>query len=56
MAYKKKLFVSYDNDKHYKNLLLAWDGNKLFEFSMHDHSADVFTYNGAFDGNEIDDH
>lgn len=43
MAYKKKVFVSYDydNDKHYKNLLLAWDGNRLFNFSMRDHSADV---------------
>jgi hypothetical protein len=43
MGSKKKVFVSYDysNDKHYKNLLLAWDGNKLFDFSIHDHSADV---------------
>lgn len=43
MAYKKKVFISYDydNDKHYKNLLLAWDKNKLFDFSIHDHSADV---------------
>jgi hypothetical protein len=43
MAYRKKVFISYDydNDKHYKNLLLAWDGNKLFDFSIHDHSADV---------------
>lgn len=43
MAYKKKVFVSYDydNDKHYKNLLLAWDANRLFDFSIHDHSADV---------------
>ncbi len=43
MAYKKKIFVSYDytNDKHYKNLLLAWDANRLFDFSIHDHSADV---------------
>ncbi|HOF17237.1 MAG TPA: TIR domain-containing protein [Bacteroidales bacterium] len=43
MAYKKKVFVSYDydNDKHYKNLLLAWDGNKHFDFSINDHSADV---------------
>lgn len=43
MAYKKKVFISYDydNDKHYKNLLLAWDGNKLFDFSIHDHSADI---------------
>lgn len=43
MAYKKKVFISYDydNDKHYKNLLLAWDRNKLFDFSIHDHSADI---------------
>lgn len=43
MAYKKKVFISYDydNDKHFKNLLLAWDGHKLFDFSIHDHSADV---------------
>ncbi len=43
MAHKKKVFISYDysNDKHYKNLLLAWDSNKLFDFSIHDHSADV---------------
>lgn len=43
MAYKKKIFVSYDydNDRHYKNLLLAWDAHSLFDFSIHDHSADV---------------
>ena len=43
MAYKKKVFVSYDydNDKMYKNLLLAWDSNQHFDFSIHDHSADV---------------
>ena len=43
MAHKKKVFISYDydNDRHYKNLLLAWDANKLFDFSMYDHSADV---------------
>lgn len=43
MASKKKVFISYDfnNDKHYKNLLLAWDGNKIFDFSIYDHSADV---------------
>uniref|UniRef100_UPI0040470D32 TIR domain-containing protein n=1 Tax=Roseivirga sp. TaxID=1964215 RepID=UPI0040470D32 len=40
---KKKVFISYDydNDRHYKNLLLAWDGNKQFDFSISDHSADV---------------
>lgn len=43
MAYKKRVFISYDydNDKHYKNLLLAWDSNTQFDFSMRDHSADV---------------
>lgn len=40
---KKKVFVSYDydNDKHYKNLLLAWDANSDFDFSLADHSVDV---------------
>lgn len=40
---KKKIFISYDydNDKSYKNLLLAWDANKKFDFSMYDHSVDV---------------
>ncbi len=40
---KKKVFISYDydNDRHYKNLLLAWDGNKQFDFLISDHSADV---------------
>ncbi|MCZ4410602.1 TIR domain-containing protein [Cryomorphaceae bacterium 1068] len=40
---KKKVFISYDydNDRHFKNLLLAWDGNRQFDFSISDHSADV---------------
>jgi len=40
---KKKIFISYDydNDKNYKNLLKAWDANGTFDFSFHDHSADV---------------
>lgn len=40
---KKTVFISYDydNDKDYKNLLKAWDANKKFDFSFHDHSADV---------------
>lgn len=40
---KKKIFISYDydNDKTYKNLLKAWDANGTFDFSFHDHSADV---------------
>ncbi len=40
---KKKIFVSYDydNDKHYKNMLLAWDKNSEFDFGFSDQSADV---------------
>ena len=40
---KKKIFVSYDydNDRHYKNLLVAWDQNTEFDFAMSDQSADV---------------
>lgn len=40
---KKKVFISYDydNDKNYKNLLLAWDENSDFDFGMSDQSADV---------------
>jgi len=39
----KKVFISYDydNDKHYKNLLVAWDANKEFDFSFYDASVDV---------------
>lgn len=40
---KKGIFISYDydNDKHYKNLLVAWDANKEFDFGFSDQSADV---------------
>ena len=40
---KKKVFISYDfdNDKKYKNLLLAWDANAYFDFSFEDTSADI---------------
>lgn len=40
---KSKIFISYDydNDKHYKNLLVAWDKNDLFDFSFYDSSVDV---------------
>ena len=40
---KKKVFISYDydHDKHYKNLLLAWDKNSEFDFSFYDTSVDV---------------
>jgi len=35
---KKKVFVSfdYDNDKHYKYLLEAWDANPDFDFVFND--------------------
>lgn len=35
---KKKVCVSFDyeNDRHYKNLLAAWDANSDFEFSFND--------------------
>ncbi|MCU0428169.1 MAG: TIR domain-containing protein [Candidatus Kapabacteria bacterium] len=37
----KKVFVSFDyeNDKHYKHLLQAWDANDGFEFSFDDRSS-----------------
>lgn len=40
---KKNIFISYDydGDKNYKNMLLAWDANKDFDFNFEDHSADV---------------
>ena len=38
---KKRVFVSFDwdNDKHYKFLLKAWDANPQFEFSFSDYSS-----------------
>lgn len=40
---KKKVFISYDydNDRKYKNMLLAWDANSEFDFGFSDQSADV---------------
>ena len=40
MASKKQVFISFDYDKdgHYKNLLLAWDANDEFDFSLYDGS------------------
>ena len=37
---RKTIFISfdYDTDKHYKNLLLAWDKNKDFDFQFYDGS------------------
>src|SRR5688500_2309983 len=38
-----RIFISYDydNDKHYKNLLVAWDRNDLFDFTFYDASVDI---------------
>lgn len=38
---KKKVFISFDyeNDKNYKNLLVAWDKNKDFDFYFNDKSS-----------------
>lgn len=38
---KKKVFVSFDyeNDKHYKFLLQAWDANPEFDFFFSDYSS-----------------
>lgn len=38
---KKKVFVSFDwdNDKHYKFLLQAWNANPDFEFAFSDYSS-----------------
>lgn len=40
---RNKIFVSYDydNDRHYKNLLVAWDKNKEFGFNFYDSSVTV---------------
>jgi hypothetical protein len=39
----KRVFISfdYDNDRHYKNLLLAWNANKDFDFELYDASLKV---------------
>lgn len=38
---KKKVFVSFDyeNDRHYKALLTAWDANQNFDFYFSDLSS-----------------
>ena len=43
MAKKRKVYISYhyDTDRHYKNLLLAWNKNKNLDFHMRDQSADL---------------
>jgi hypothetical protein len=43
MANKKRIFISYDydNDRHYRNLLSAWDKNDEFDFEFYDGSLNV---------------
>ncbi len=40
---RSRIFISYDydNDKNYKNLLLAWDKNMDFDFTFYDQSVDI---------------
>jgi len=47
---KPTVFISYDydHDRHYKNLLLAWDKNKEFDFTFYDSSVDV-----SVDSNDV---
>lgn len=42
-GFKKRIFVSYaySSDKHYKNLLVAWGKNDMFDFSFYDGSVTV---------------
>jgi hypothetical protein len=46
---KKKVFVSfdYDNDKHYKALLKAWDANSNFDFYFSDLSSNEIDSNSV---------
>lgn len=39
----KKIFVTYDydNDRNYKNLLVAWAKNAAFDLSFNDKSVDI---------------
>ena len=39
----KKVFISYDydNDRDYKNLLIAWSKNSDFDFLVNDQSTDI---------------
>jgi antiphage defense system Thoeris ThsB-like protein len=47
---KKIVFISfdYDNDRNYKNLLVAWDKNQEFDFELYDGSlTDAIDSNNA---------
>jgi hypothetical protein len=54
---KKTVFISfdYDNDRAYKNLLLAWDKNKDFDFQLYDGSLReaINSTNGAYIKSQI---
>ncbi|MCK5591891.1 MAG: TIR domain-containing protein [Candidatus Pacebacteria bacterium] len=49
MSNKMKVFVcfDYDNDKHYKNLLKAWDANPEFDFYFSDFSSQEIQSNSV---------
>jgi hypothetical protein len=53
MSIKKKVFISYDykNDRHYKNLLLAWDKNLQFDFYINDEATGILS--NGINSNEI---
>src|SRR5689334_20398325 len=40
---KKRIFISYDyeNDRHYRNLLSAWNKNDEFDFEFYDGSLNI---------------
>lgn len=45
---KKKVIIcfDYENDRHYRNLLSAWDANSDFEFSFNDITpSEINSYN-----------
>ena len=46
---KKRVFVSFDyeNDRHYKFLLDAWDANKNMDFTFNDCSSDEIHTNSV---------
>lgn len=50
MANKMRVFVSFDyeNDKHYKFLLEAWDANPEFDFYFSDLSSKEIQSNSVF--------
>ena len=46
---KRRVFISfdYDNDRHYKNLLVAWDQNKQFDLRVGAKIDSIFHHMGS---------